>query len=328
MADRAEIPGAAGVAEAHVSAKGPDGAVAMAPPHVLHVDVVDPVAERADELHVVDALVAEMGRIVIEAEALVALDGGDGALGRGDVEGDLGRVNFEAEVHVGLVEGVEDRAEALAEVGETGVPVGLRSRREGVDRVPDAGPGEAVDDGREGVAALAAGLRVEEGAGGLGGEGEFLRGALAHALGIAVAPDVGRENGLVALVDAVADGLADEVVGNRVAGEAVVLEERPFVVDVFFGGDGGLDVEVVAPAGELEAVVTHFFGEGGELGEGKVGPLAGEEGDGAGHGMGKSRGEESRVGGRSGLSCRARIFWFPAGRFCRGRASRRGRTPG
>ncbi len=34
---------------------------------------------------------------------------------------------------------------------------------------------------------------------------------------------------------------------------------------------------MVAPAGEFDAVVAHFFGEGQEVGEGKVGPLAGEK---------------------------------------------------
>ena len=87
----------------------------------------------------------------------------------------------------------------------------------------------------------------------------------------------------MAFVDAVADRLAHEVVGDRVAGEPVVFEHRPFVVDVFLGICGGIDVEVVAPAGEFDAVVAHFFDERGEFFEGQVGPLAGEQGDGTWH---------------------------------------------
>jgi hypothetical protein len=90
----------------------------------------------------------------------------------------------------------------------------------------------------------------------------------------------------VALVDVVADGLADEVAGDGVAGEAVVFQQRPLVVDVFLGIGGGIDIEVVAPAGELDAVVAHFFDERGELLEGQVGPLAGEQGDGSRHRIG------------------------------------------
>jgi hypothetical protein len=54
-------------------------------------------------------------------------------------------------------------------------------------------------------------------------------------------------------------------------------------VDVFLGTGGGIDVEVVAPAGEFDAVVAHALGERREFFEGKIGPLAGEEGDGTWH---------------------------------------------
>jgi hypothetical protein len=37
-----------------------------------------------------------------------------------------------------------------------------------------------------------------------------------------------------------------------------------------------IDIEVVAPAGEFNAVVAHFFNDGREFGEREVGPLAGE----------------------------------------------------
>jgi hypothetical protein len=37
-----------------------------------------------------------------------------------------------------------------------------------------------------------------------------------------------------------------------------------------------VDIKVVAPAGKFDAVVAHFFHKRGEVGEWKVGPLAGE----------------------------------------------------
>src|SRR5262249_6678264 len=43
------------------------------------------------------------------------------------------------------------------------------------------------------------------------------------------------------------------------------------------------DVEVVAPAGDLQAVVAPAGGEPAHLFERQVGPLAGEQGDGSGH---------------------------------------------
>ena len=279
VAEGAEIPVAARVTEADVAAEDADGAVTVAPPDVLHVGVEDAGAEGADELHVVDALVAEVGRVVVEPKTFVAADGLDRALGAGDVEGDLGGVNFEGEVDVGFLEGLEDGAETFGEVGVTSVPVRLGGGREGVNGVPDGRTREAVDDGRVVVLAVIAGFGVEEGAGGFAGGDHLLGGALADALGVAVAPDIGGENGFVALVDVVTDGLADQVAGDGVAGEAVVLQHRPFFVDVFLGGGGDVDIEVVAPAGEFDAIVAHFFGEGREFFEGEVGPLAGEQRD-------------------------------------------------
>ncbi len=44
----------------------------------------------------------------------------------------------------------------------------------------------------------------------------LLGGPLAHPFGVAVTPDVGGQDGLVALVDQVADGLPDQVVADGV----------------------------------------------------------------------------------------------------------------
>ena len=132
-----------------VAAEDADGAVAVAPPDVLHVDVEDAVGEAADELDVVDALVAEVRRVVVEAEALVALDRLDARARRtrcrtrsrsGAPRG--------AKLTSSLVELVEDRPKRVGEVVEARLPVLLGGRREGVDRVPDARAGEAVDDAR------------------------------------------------------------------------------------------------------------------------------------------------------------------------------------
>ena len=80
-------------------------------------------------------------------------------------------------------------------------------------------------------------------------------------------------------VDRVADGLADEVVADRPDVEAVALEQLAPLAAVRVVGERGVDVEVVAPAGELEAVEAPLAGLGGELGERQVGPLAGEQRD-------------------------------------------------
>lgn len=147
--------------------------------------------------------------------------------------------------------------------------------------MPDRRAGEAVDDR---VDDRLVGAGVEEFACGACGGLHRLGGALADALRIAVAPDLRGEDGLVALVDRIADGLADEVIGNGVAAQAVLLELRPKRRHIVVFLERAPDLEVVAPAGELDAVVAHFFDEGEEFVQGQIRPLAGEEGDFSTHG--------------------------------------------
>ena len=88
----------------------------------------------------------------------------------------------------------------------------------------------------------------------------------------------------MAAVDRVTDALADEVIGYRPAAQAVFGEQ--VVARLAVGGvaEGLADIEMVAPAGELEAIVAPFADAPGEFVEREIGPLAGEEGERAGHG--------------------------------------------
>ena len=267
------------VAEARATAEYAHAAVAAPPPRVLHVHVEDALAECADELHVVHALVAEMRRVVVEPEATVALHRLDRALRAGDVERDLGRMHLEAEVHVRLVECLEDGQPALCEIVEALLPVRLRRGRKGVDRVPHRGAAEAVDHGRRPT--RGPGSRIEQRARRSGGRDHLLSGPPADPLRLAVAPHVRRQDGPVALVDRVAHRLPHQVVRDRKAGQAMRLEQRPLVAQVLRRGNGLVHVEVVAPARQLDTIVAHAPGEGSELRQGQIGPLAGEERDGA-----------------------------------------------
>ena len=148
--------------------------------------------------------------------------------------------------------------------------------------MPDGGTGETVHDGLAGALRLVGHVRltgVEELAGGLSGQGHLGASALADAFRIAVAPDVGGQDALVAFVDVVAGGLADEVGGDRPATEIVLREEFPDGFDVARLVDGADDIEVVAPTGEFDAFVAHGFDLRQEVGDFEVGPLAGEEGN-------------------------------------------------
>ena len=67
-------------------------------------------------------------------------------LGRVDVEGDLGGMDFQGELDAALGEDVENRVEAIGEDLEAVVDH-LRRRPAGtVEQVPDRAAGEAVDD--------------------------------------------------------------------------------------------------------------------------------------------------------------------------------------
>src|SRR5205085_1511244 len=109
---------------------------------------------------------------------------------------------------------------------------------------------------------------------------DLLCGTGAHPLGVAVTPDVGGQDPLVPLVDGVvADGLPGQVAGDRVDGEAVLLEDLPAPGHVVVLRDGPAYVEVVAPAGDLETVVAPAGGEPADLLEGQVGELPREQRD-------------------------------------------------
>ena len=72
----------------------------------------------------------------------------------------------------------EDGAPAGGEIFIAGGDFGGGGGREGVELGPDAAAGEAIDDGDA------------EFGGGAGGEDHLVRGALADAFGVAIAPDI------------------------------------------------------------------------------------------------------------------------------------------
>ncbi|MND04366.1 hypothetical protein D3C83_245990 [compost metagenome] len=67
--------------------------------------------------------------------------------------------------------------------------------------------------------------------------------------------------------------------------QIVLFQEVPLPLAVAVVLEGLLHLEMVPPAGQFDAVVAEFLGFFGHVGQGQVGPLAGEQGNGAGHGM-------------------------------------------
>ena len=151
-------------------------------------------------------------------------------------------MHLEPEAHALRVEDVHDRPPALGELLVAAVDLAEVVRRERVEQVPDRRAGEAVH------------LRHAELRGGARRVLHPLGRAAPHALRIAVAVDLGRQDRAVPLVDPVADRLADEVRADRPHAEAVPLEQLAPLLRVAGVGDRLVDLEVVAPARELEAV--------------------------------------------------------------------------
>jgi hypothetical protein len=87
----------------------------------------------------------------------------------------------------------------------------------------------------------------------------------------------------VALVDAVTDGLAHQMVADGVALQPVLVEGIPALLNIAVVGERLVHLEVVAPAGEFHAVIAEGFGLLADDLKGQIGPLAGKEGNGSWH---------------------------------------------
>jgi hypothetical protein len=88
-------------------------------------------------LHIVYALVAEVGGLVVEAEPGMVFHSRQGAFGGGRVKGDLGGMHLESEIDFLLGGGIENRCPAFGEIFKSLLPVFLRCWRERVNRMPD-----------------------------------------------------------------------------------------------------------------------------------------------------------------------------------------------
>src|SRR4051812_31063612 len=85
------------------------------------------------------------------------------------------------------------------------------------------------------------------------------------------------------LVERVAHGLADEMGRHGVAREAVAVQELPPASQGLGLVERAVDLEVIAPAREFQAVELPAGGLLGQVREGQVSPLAREQCDGTTH---------------------------------------------
>ena len=140
-----------------------------------------------------------MTGVIVESKALVSLDRFHGALGRGDIKGDLGGMDFQTELNPLALEGIENRLKALGKVLIAGLNHVRRRRRERVEQMPDGAAREPVDH-----------LDTQL-LGRLGRVDNLLGRSLADAFRLTVTPNILRQNRLVTLVDVVAYRLARQM---------------------------------------------------------------------------------------------------------------------
>src|SRR5205085_4398917 len=153
-------------------------------------------------------------------------------------------MHLEREAHAGLAKHVEYRAPSVGKVAIARVDHLRRHGWEAVHQMPDRRASEAVDDGHSEPSCRTG--RVLH----------LLSGALLHAFGAAVAPDARRYDAPVPLVDTVAHRLPDEMVRDREDLQAVTRQQVASLIAVTAIRERALDVEVVAPACELQTVIA------------------------------------------------------------------------
>ena len=114
----------------------------------------------------------------------------------------------------------------------------------------------------------------------------FFISSIARALTPAGSPSpqtCARQDRLVAFVDRIEHRLADEMIADRVNLQVVALEQIAFGGAIAVVGQGLVDFEMVAPAGQFQAAVAEITGLASHVFQRQIGPLAGEQRDRASH---------------------------------------------
>ena len=175
-------------------------------------------------------------------------------------------MHFEREFHAVIFEDIEDRIPHFGDVIETVLNGFGGHGRETVKHVPDRGAGESGDD-----------LHLEIG-GGFGGEFHLFDRPFAFGFGLAGEFFRAEHIGTLVVVR-IADQLSGEMVAD---GEELEVAAGEFVEDgfaVFFILGGSGHVEVVAGAGEFDAVIAPGSGFFHESIQRHIRPLSGKKGD-------------------------------------------------
>ena len=101
---------------------------------------------------------------------------------------------------------------------------------------------------------------------------------VAHELALfCIAGALGRGEGVgSAVVIEVADKLPDQVIADGEHLQVVLFQDIALLLAVALVGGGEGDIEMITPAGQLQAIVAPIRGLFGEYFQGQISPLSGE----------------------------------------------------
>ena len=174
-------------------------------------------------------------------------------------------MGFQRELHAQLGIGVQDGFPARGEFLITGVDHLVGCGRKAVDQMPYRAAGEAVDN--IDAKCLGGAARIDH----------LLGAALAHAVGVAIAPQAVWQDGAVAFINGrVCHTLTDQVIADREVLQAVLRQQVFARLDVAIVSQRFVDFKVVAPACQLQPVIAEFGCFCGQGCDGQVCPLPGE----------------------------------------------------
>ncbi len=221
---------------------------------------------KLDGIH---ALPVQVTRIEVETELRPSSQGFDRPLRRVNVKCDLRGMDFVRELYTALGEHIQNRIPAFGQQLKTRIDPGGRHGREGIQQVPDARTGEAVDDAHSESLRRASGILHRLGC------------SMVDPFRIPVSPDLGRQYGAMPLINNVQHSLAHEVITDRKDLHVVLLQQFAFTLAVAVVGQRLVDFEMITPAAEFQSVEAKFLAQACHFFQRKIGPLAGAECNGA-----------------------------------------------
>ena len=144
--NRTEIPVSSGITKVQMSTKHARQPGCVCPPDILHVDVINPMAQPFKESDVVNTLIAEMARIVVKSEGFSAVDRLNRAFRSDDVKSDFSRMDFESELDTDFIKDIENRVPTVGEIFKTGINLCGIIWWKRVKEMPYSAASKAVDN--------------------------------------------------------------------------------------------------------------------------------------------------------------------------------------